>query len=120
MKADKAQKDQKQAGVDPSPGLKAKLDAAYKLYIESIAEAEKLGSLGIFRTGIVQIFDILSQLQQVGKIRKIAIYSNNGHLFNLELARDVLQIITQNNGLFCELIHWGHPGRAAEITGGPG
>jgi hypothetical protein len=100
-----------------------KLDRAYYEFVNRVADVEKSDKpLGILRPGIIQVMRELEELRETKKIKKAIIYSNNGNLESLEFVKDVIlkAIIPSNNSinsgiLIQDLIHWGHPGRTAEI-----
>lgn len=92
--------------------LQEPLNSAYKFFVESIAQEEVSGQpLGIFRPGI---FGIMQRLQQINA--KVVIYSNNGHLSNLEFARNVIHTYLGVSDLICDCIDWHREGREEEHT----
>ena len=98
-----------------SRGLDTKLKIAYEAFVERIAKEEESDlPLGILRPGILGIMEDLKQLQSKGIIRKVAIYSNNGHLESLQLIRDVIHKSIKSTTLIGDCIHWDHPMRGEE------
>lgn len=95
--------------------LKAPLQMAYTSFVKQIAQAELSSQpLGLLRPGILNAMFGLSYLQRTKLIKGCIIYSNNGALSNLELVRDVIQMVVGNNELFCDLIDWTRKGREEE------
>ncbi len=98
-----------------SSGLENKLKIAYGSFVDRIAEEEKSSlPLGILRPGILGIMADLKKLQSNGVVRKVAIYSNNGHLESLQLIRDIIHKSIGSNSLIGDCIHWNHPMRGEE------
>lgn len=100
-----------------------KLDSAYDTFVEKVLEAEQSTfPLGILRPGILQVMSELDKLRRNGRLRGVIIYSNNGRMENLEFVRDLiaLSLGRPRDELITDLIHWGHPMRAGELTGGVG
>jgi hypothetical protein len=108
------------------------LERAYYDFVNKVSEVEKSDRpLGILRPGILEVMKELEELRENKKVKKVIIYSNNGHLENLEFIKDVIirsiapsnnEILSMNfnnfisnNILIKDLIHWGHPGRNSEI-----
>lgn len=98
-----------------SRGLDSKLNTAYESFVTRIAREEKSElPLGVLRPGILGIMEGLKQLQQRGIVKKVAIYSNNGHLDSLQLIRDVIHKSIGSTTLIGDCIHWDHPMRGEE------
>jgi hypothetical protein len=89
--------------------LEKSLKKAYRLFVINIL-IEELSSnpLGILRPGILNIMKQLYDLQRLGKIAHVAIYSNNGHLQSLEFIRDLIHKYLGTNDLIKDCIHWDH------------
>lgn len=87
----------------------------YELFVEKITEKEASNEpLGLIRPGILEVMDKLNDLQKKGIIKAVVIYSNNGHLSNLDFVRDVINTYIGNPNLICDCIHWGRKGREEE------
>lgn len=105
-----------------SEQLLAKLNHAFDLFIECLAEKEQEG-LGLLRPGIVEIAKRLYELKQTTppQVKSVVIYSNNGNLVHLHLAGKLIERLANAPGLFCNYVHWYHPSRSNEVTlGKPG
>ena len=111
------------AGIKRNPpipltdSLKSALDSAFDLFIDCVAEKEKRG-LGLLRPGIVDMAKRLYALQQMGKVKSVIIYSNNGNLALLHMAGKLIERLANAPGLFCNYIHWFHPLRESEVVKG--
>ena len=102
-----------------SESLKAKCDAAFELFVDCLVEKEKTEPpLGLIRPSMVDIIHRLYELKQVGAVKSVLIYSNNGNPALLKLAAKILEKLAGAPGLFCNFIHWYHPSRADEIYHG--
>jgi hypothetical protein len=103
-----------------SHALLSKLNTAFDLFVDCLAEKEKEG-LGLIRPGIVEIAKHLYELKQTGQVKSVVIYSNNGNLSALHLAGKLIERLANAPGLFCNYLHWYHPSRQSEIVyGRPG
>ena len=90
-------------------------DELYKLFIKKITEKESSEQpLGLLRPGILQIMSMLYTLQKKKIIKGVVIYSNNGHLSNLEFVRDIIHNYLGTSKLICDCIYWGTSGREKE------
>jgi hypothetical protein len=105
-----------------SAGLKARLDNAFDLFVNCLVEKEDAQpALGLIRPSMIPFIRRLYELKQVGAVKAVIIYSNNGNPALLHLAAKMLEKLANAPGLFCDYIHWFHPLRANEITfGRPG
>jgi hypothetical protein len=87
----------------------------YKLFVEKITKKEASNEpLGLIRPGILEVMDKLYNLKENQIIKDVVIYSNNGHLSNLEFVRDIIHDYIGNPNLICDCIHWGRKGREEE------
>jgi hypothetical protein len=87
----------------------------YEKIVEKITEREASDEpLGLIRPGILEVMDKLNDLKEKHIIKGVVIYSNNGHLSNLEFVRDVIHAYVGNPYLICDCIHWGREGREEE------
>jgi hypothetical protein len=87
----------------------------YEIFLEKITEKEASNEpLGLLRPGILKVMEKLYDLQQKGIIKAVVIYSNNGHLSNLELVRDIIHAYLGTPSLICDCIYWGTSGREEE------
>jgi len=93
------------------------LNRGYKKFVREILREEISNKLGILRPGVLNVMMKLSELQKIGKIKNVIIYSNNGHLESLEFIRDLIHKYVNNNELIKECIHWNHPMRGNEVLG---
>jgi hypothetical protein len=92
-----------------------KLEDAYKKFVKAVAEKEDSEEpLGILAPGILDLMKQLKRFKDSGKLKGVAIYSNNGFLLNLHFVRDVIHEIV--GPLICDCIHWGHHERQVEYT----
>lgn len=105
-----------------SPDLKTRLDDAFRLFVKCIAEKERQQPpLGLIRPSMITLVKQLYELKQVGAVKAVVIYSNNGNLSLLHLAGHVLETLADAPGLFCNYVHWYHPLRKNEVVpGNPG
>jgi hypothetical protein len=107
----------------PEPPLSAelliKLNGAFDLFIDCLAEKEREG-VGLLRPGIVDIAKRLYELKQTSppQVKSVVIYSNNGNLGVLQLAGKLIEKLANAPGLFCNYIHWFHPSRRSEVVWG--
>lgn len=100
-----------------APEFETSLNKAYRKFVSLISREESSNQpLGILRPGILQVMDKLNDLQRLGKIENVIIYSNNGHLQSLEFIRDVIHNYLGNSTLIKDCIHWNHPMRNEERT----
>jgi hypothetical protein len=110
------------------------LEYIYREFVKKVLDIEKSNNpLGILRPGILGIMKQLENLREEGKVKNVIIYSNNGHLENLEFIKDLIvlylmpstnNILKLNNNnlnrfidsgiLISDLIHWGHLKRNSE------
>jgi hypothetical protein len=105
-----------------SERLKAKCEAAFELFVDCLVEKERAEpALGLIRPSMVDFIHRLYELKQVGAVKSVLIYSNNGNPALLKLAAKILEKLAGAPGLFCNFIHWYHPSRIDEIWyGKPG
>lgn len=95
------------------------LDKAYKYFVEDILLTEISDEpLGILRLGILGIMKKLKNLQKVGKIKNVLIYSNNGDIKSLEFIKDLIHQHV-GGGLIKECIHRNHHMRDNERVNAP-
>lgn len=111
-----------------------RLENIYREFVKKVLDVEKSNNpLGILRPGILGIMKQLETLREEGKVKNVIIYSNNGHLDNLEFIKDLIVLylmpsinnmleLNDNNlnrfidsgTLISDLIHWGHLKRNSE------
>jgi hypothetical protein len=97
------------------PELKEVLDNAYSSFIISVTTLEMSNiPIGLMRPGIIDIMHKLKSLKDKNLIKSLVIYSNNGHLANLNLAKDIIQVSVGDHTLFSDCIHWSREGREEE------
>jgi hypothetical protein len=97
----------------------ATLDKAYQYFVRDILLTEISNEpLGILRPGILGIMKKLKNLQKVGKIKNVLIYSNNGDIKSLEFIKDLIHLYV-GEGLIKECIHRNHHMRANERVNAP-
>jgi hypothetical protein len=95
----------------PSPTLDAKLQTAFDAFARCLVAQPNTAN--ILRPGMLQLFQRLAQLKDEGRIRAIAIYSNNGNPSVLRLAQRMLELGIRVDNLFCAKVHATHPLRSA-------
>ena len=93
-----------------SESLTRNLKNYYKKFVKYILIEELIDPLGILRPGILNIMNKLYELYKAGKVKGVIIYSNNGHLYNLEFIRDIIHEYIEGD-LICECVHRFHPMR---------
>ena len=86
--------------------LRRTLKAYYKKFVKQILYEEVINPLGILRPGILRVMEKLHKLYIIGKVKGVIIYSNNGHLYNLEFIRDIIHEYVGE--LVCECVHLSH------------
>ena len=102
-----------------SSSLELNLDKAYQYFVRDILLAEISNEpLGILRPGILGVMKKLKDLQKLGKIKNILIYSNNGDIKSLEFIKDLIHLYV-GGGLIKECIHRNHHMRANERVNAP-
>ena len=102
-----------------SGSLESNLDKAYQYFVRDILLTEISNEpLGILRPGILGIMKKLKNLQKVGKIKNVLIYSNNGDIKSLEFIKDLIHLYV-GEGLIKECIHRNHHMRANERVNAP-
>jgi hypothetical protein len=95
------------------------LDKAYQYFVRDILLTEISDEpLGILRPGILGIMKKLKNLQKVGKIKNVIIYSNNGDIKSLEFIKDLIHLYI-GGGLIKECIHRNHHMRVNERVNAP-
>jgi len=100
-------------------GTQAALDKAYKIFVEDILLTEiSHEPLGILRPGILGIMKKLKDLQKLGMIKNVLIYSNNGDIKSLEFIKDLIHLYV-GGGLIKECIHRNHHMRVNERVNAP-
>jgi len=108
-----------ESGILESNLDKAALDKAYQYFVRDILLTEISNEpLGILRPGILGIMKKLKNLQKVGKIKNVLIYSNNGDIKSLELIKDLIHLYV-GGGLIKECIHRNHHMRENERVNAP-
>lgn len=99
--------------------LELNLDKAYKYFVEDVLLAEISNEpLGILRPGILGVMKKLKDLQRLGKIKNVLIYSNNGDIKSLEFIKDLIHLYV-GGGLIKECIHRNHHMRVNERVNAP-
>lgn len=99
--------------------LELNLDKAYKYFVEDVLLAEISNEpLGILRPGILGVMKKLKDLQRLGKIKNVLIYSNNGDIKSLEFIKDLIHLYV-GGGLIRECIHRNHHMRVNERVNAP-
>jgi hypothetical protein len=100
-------------GPEPelSNDLRNRFETALNLFVEKLAGPEAAGLLGFLRPSILQIAQRLWILKQIGKVKGVLLYSNNGNLGMLHFAAKLIERIAGTPGLFCDFIHLYHPMR---------
>ena len=102
-----------------SSSLELNLDKAYQYFVRDILLAEISSEpLGILRPGILGVMKKLKNLQKLGKIKNVLIYSNNGDIKSLEFIKDLIHLYV-GGGLIKECIHRNHHMRADERVNAP-
>ena len=102
-----------------SPSLALNLDKAYQYFVRDILLAEISNEpLGILRPGILGVMKKLKDLQKLGKVKNVLIYSNNGDIKSLEFIKDLIHLYV-GGGLIKECIHRNHHMRANERVNAP-
>ena len=99
--------------------LELNLDKAYQYFVRDILLAEISSEpLGILRPGILGVMKKLKDLQKLGKIKNVLIYSNNGDIKSLEFIKDLIHLYV-GGGLIKECIHRNHHMRENERVNAP-
>jgi len=99
--------------------IESNLDKAYQYFVRDILLTEISNEpLGVLRPGILGIMKKLKNLQKVGKIKNVLIYSNNGDIKSLEFIKDLIHLYV-GEGLIKECIHRNHHMRANERVNAP-
>lgn len=93
----------------PSPALDAKLKVAFDAFARCLVAQPNTAN--VLRPGLLQLFQRLAQLKAEGRIRAMAIYSNNGNPSVLRLAQRMLELGLGQEDLFCARVHAEHPVR---------
>jgi len=89
--------------------LTKSLNKAYKKFVAAILKEEVSNPLGILRPGILKVMSKLDK-------QKCIIYSNSGHLQNLEFIRDLINLHVGSK-LIKQCIHYYHPVRVNHYYG---
>lgn len=105
-----------------SENLDTNCERAFQLFVDCLVQKEQEEPpLGLIRPSMIDFIYRLYELKQVGAVKSVVIYSNNGNPALLKLAAKMLESLAGAPGLFCNYIHWYHPSRFLEITyGRPG
>ena len=99
--------------------IESNLDKAYQYFVRDILLTEISNEpLGVLRPGILGIMKKLKNLQKVGKIKNVLIYSNNGDIKSLEFIKDLIHLYV-GGGLIKECIHRNHHMRENERVNAP-
>ena len=102
-----------------SSSLELNLDKAYQYFVRDILLTEISSEpLGILRPGILGVMKKLKDLQKIGKIKNVLIYSNNGDIKSLEFIKDLIHLYV-GGGLIKECIHRNHHMRENERVNAP-
>ena len=102
-----------------SSTLASNLDKAYHYFVRDVLLTEiSTEPLGILRPGILGIMKKLKDLQKIGKIKNVLIYSNNGDIKSLEFVKDLIHLYV-GGGLIKECIHRNHHMRVNERVNAP-
>jgi len=96
--------------ISNDAAYKIKLDAAYKIFIEKIAEKTDIRECTLFNLDM--IFLIIRE-----NVSDAVIYSNNSDPNVLAFAKDVIEALVKRP-VFCYLMHWNHKFRNNEIVRG--
>jgi hypothetical protein len=102
-----------------SSSLALNLDKAYQYFVRDILLAEISSEpLGVLRPGILGVMKKLKDLQRLGKIKNVLIYSNNGDIKSLEFIKDLIHLYVGGD-LIKECIHRNHHMRINERVNAP-
>jgi hypothetical protein len=100
----------------PSEGLQTKLQRFFDVFVDCLLA--KGPDLGMLRPGILDIMKVFVEAKARGEVKAAAIYSNNGNIGLLRLAKAVIEKALNAPGFFCDLVCWYDPRRKGEIVRG--
>lgn len=104
----------KQPKLDISPKEKKSLADAFQVFVKWMAVKEEKNKL--LRPGIIQILQLLLKAKKQGLVGGLIIYSNNSNPYMLHFCHELIRcIIGAKEPVFCQLLHWWHPLRNAEV-----
>jgi hypothetical protein len=115
----KALYDGQLAGSEPFVPSEA-LESKIRIFLETFAECllKKEPGLGMLRPGILDILKVFVDAKNRGDVKAAAIYSNNGNIGLLLLAKTIIETALNAPGFFCDLVCWYDPRRKSEIVKG--
>jgi len=95
---------------------KRSLALAFEDFVVYMAKKEHVNKL--LRPGIIDIIRSLLNAKKYGLVDKMIIYSSNSNPYMLLFAHRLIQVMLDTNEpVFCEMVHWWHPLRDAEVRG---
>lgn len=100
----------------PSEALQAKIQRFLEVFADCLLAKEP--GLGMLRPGLLDILKVFVDAKERGDVKAAAIYSNNGNIGLLRLAKTVIEKALNAPGFFCDLVCWFDPRRKDEIVRG--
>ena len=96
----------------PYPELNEALEKTGRRFIECLLEKQRTVPNFILRPSILHIMEILATQFDLGRVAKVAIYSNNSNMNMLRIAKEMIELHLRKPGFIEMIVDRNHPIRA--------
>ena len=98
------------------PELNEALENTGRRFIQYLLEKQRTVPNFILRPSILRIMEILATHFDLGRVAKVAIYSNNSNMNMLRIAKEMIELHLRKPGFIDTIIHRTHPIRANDLA----
>jgi len=101
------------------PELNEALENTGRRFIQCLLEKQGTVPNFILRPSILRIMEILATHFDLGRVAKVAIYSNNSNMNMLRIAKEMIELHLRKPGFIDTIIHRTHPIRVNDMALSP-
>jgi len=98
------------------PEVNEALEKTGRRFIQYLLEKQGTVPNFILRPSILRIMEILATHFDLGRVAKVAIYSNNSNVNMLRIAKEMIELHLRKPGFIDTIIHRTHPIRANDVA----